>query len=119
MSFNIYDRSSADDCGTMKQSIRSHWIKYYPQGSCSTTAQLQTIEGALNKALRSTDGVCTTTCLKLDHGGAWAGYLVIGQNQADVENAPCGSDETYSTCRSGGNNDLPKGISKDTGHYSS
>ena len=49
-------------------------------GNCDTTAELETISGAIEHHLKTVENgqLCSTDCLDLTHGGTWNGFLLIG-----------------------------------------
>ncbi|CCE73035.1 Piso0_000046 [Millerozyma farinosa CBS 7064] len=78
------------------------------QGSCSTSAELDIIGGALEKWLRDeNDGeICAFQCVKGTHGGAYNGYWSFGTDYNFVKNTVCGTGTmTFESCDSGGNGD--------------
>ncbi|OJJ94818.1 hypothetical protein ASPACDRAFT_48512 [Aspergillus aculeatus ATCC 16872] len=69
-------------CATIAASIDGWSYEYYATGrNCDTTAQQETIHGALYHYLTTVDNdkVCGTQCLSLDHGGTYEGYLKLGK----------------------------------------
>ena len=87
---------------------------YVPaERTCKATAQTANIEGAITKALRENKHICSAANIYLSHGGNWDGYLVVGNDISDLSRTYCGSRVTFTTCSPGGNNDLPRGVSKD------
>ncbi|KAF2502903.1 hypothetical protein BU16DRAFT_521551 [Lophium mytilinum] len=85
------------------------WQVYGEGGdNCDSTAQLETIAGAMNKFLSSqNDSICGVKCIKMDHGGTWRGYVTIGTAGEDLTSYHCGSSFSFGSCDSGGNGDSP------------
>ncbi|KAL2864330.1 uncharacterized protein BJX67DRAFT_383804 [Aspergillus lucknowensis] len=82
---------------------------YYATGPhCDTTAEEEILAGALNKYLKAVADyrIYGTTCLRLDHGGAWRGWLMVGKPTRFDYGAYCGPDLHLADCSSGGNNDI-------------
>ncbi|KAK4504973.1 hypothetical protein PRZ48_002936 [Zasmidium cellare] len=105
----LYNKANSDfacseETGAYKE------LKYKFQaygGDCSTTAQKDTIKGAIENHLKTVDGgkVCGTECLKLDHGGKWNAYLLLGPVKTFDSTKYCGPDLDFSKCSSGGKAD--------------
>ena len=75
--------SDAKECNTVhtgSTNDKVHWEVYAEGGQhCDTSAQLDTIAGAMKKYLSSQHGnICGVKCIKLDHGGTWRGYVTLG-----------------------------------------
>ncbi|GAA5929932.1 uncharacterized protein JCM15063_004668 [Sporobolomyces koalae] len=100
--------SDNHDCRPHTGNIDGVYFKFYATGrNCDTTAQTDTIRGALYEFIEGTgqkDQMCGTYCIKLTHKGTYAGYLMIGGDQGEVNNEYCGSKENFTVCRSGGKN---------------
>ena len=114
MSTSSRKASASNDCGPKYGQVGSLYYIYRAEGECATTAILQTIEGALNRHIENNNG-CPSQCIRLDHGGNWVGYLAMGNTASIVNRVRCDSSGTFAHCDSGGNNNLPDGISKDDG----
>ncbi|CAI7636234.1 hypothetical protein N7533_013687 [Penicillium manginii] len=98
----------------MAKSLASTIKELSDQGSCDTmrgtyqSMSWATIAGAVKKYLDDTNGnkLCGTECLRMDHGGTWDGWLKIGPTANFKSNAYCGPSLSFSSCLSGGNNDI-------------
>ncbi|WZH42128.1 uncharacterized protein QYS62_003096 [Fusarium acuminatum] len=74
---------------------------------CDTTAQQETIAGALEHHFKKHGTkMCGTQCLDLTHGGTWNGYLAIGPAKSFDHKSYCGPELSFNNCDSGGKNDL-------------
>ncbi|KAJ5192809.1 hypothetical protein N7449_008951 [Penicillium cf. viridicatum] len=84
------------------------WVYHSSGRNCDTTAQQATIAGAIKEDLNDVNGnkLCGTECLRMDHGGTWDRWLKIGPTANFKSNAYCGPSLTFSSCLSGGNNDI-------------
>ncbi|KAJ5876507.1 uncharacterized protein N7529_002091 [Penicillium soppii] len=105
----IKELSNQHDCRVMSGSINGISWSYHSMGAhCDTTAQLDTIAGAIKKYLDKSEHykVCGTQCLRLEHGGTWNGWLKFGPASGFNKNAYCGPGLSFSGCISGGNNGL-------------
>lgn len=101
--------SDQSSCNVMHGTYESmSWVYYSSGRNCDTTAQQATIAGAIRKYLDNTDGnkLCGTECLRMDHGGTRDGWSKIGPTANFKSNAYCGPAPTFSSCLSGGNNDI-------------
>ncbi|KAK6821810.1 hypothetical protein PG987_014635 [Apiospora arundinis] len=85
-----------------------HWQVYAEGGkTCDTTAQLDTIAGAMNKYLSSQHGnICGVKCIKMDHGGTWRGYVTLGSTSENLDTFHCGESFKFGDCAKGGNKDI-------------
>ncbi|KAH9824565.1 hypothetical protein Tdes44962_MAKER04385 [Teratosphaeria destructans] len=76
------------------------------KGNCHTTAQRETIEGAIEHYMDKEvpDSVCGVQCMKLTHGGNWQGYVVWGAPDYDWKKYldMCATVNTLGHCESGG-----------------
>lgn len=99
--------SNANDCNAHSGSIDGVTWKVYATGrSCDTTAQLNTIQGAVTKYLeKQNKNVCGVHCLKLTHGGTYAGYVTIAPAGTSLNSYYCGGFSSFGNCVSGGDND--------------
>ncbi|KAJ5139200.1 uncharacterized protein N7515_004048 [Penicillium bovifimosum] len=105
----IKELSNQHDCRVMSGLIDGISWSYHSTGAhCDTTAQLDTIAGAIKKYPDKSEHykVCGTQCLRLDHGGTWNGWLKFGPAEGFNKNAYCGPGLSFSGCISGGNNDI-------------
>ncbi|KAF2168103.1 hypothetical protein M409DRAFT_53420 [Zasmidium cellare ATCC 36951] len=102
----MYDRAHSDfACNVETGAYRELQFKFQAYGGdCSTTAQRDTIKGGIENHLKTVDGgkICATECLKLDHGGSCAGYLLVGPVKSFDSTKYCGPDLDFSGCSSGG-----------------
>lgn len=105
----IKELSDQGSCNTMRGTYESlSWVYHSSGRNCDTTAQQATIAGAIKKYLDDVNGnkLCGTECLRMDHGGTWDGWLKLGPTANFKSNAYCGPSLTFSSCLSGGNNDI-------------
>ncbi|KAE8152877.1 hypothetical protein BDV25DRAFT_127634 [Aspergillus avenaceus] len=105
----IKELSSEGNCNSMTGSFEGLKWTYHSSGrNCDTTAQHDTIAGAIKKYLTEVEHskVCGTQCLRLDHGGTWDGWLKLGPIHSFNDKAYCGPSLTFQSCLSGGNNDI-------------
>jgi len=104
--------SSNDGCKVHSGAIDDvHWRVYATgkngkQSDCGTTAQVNTIAGAIDEYLRDVDkDVCGVHCLKMTHGGTWAGYVTLAPAGLPLDNYYCGSAYSFGDCVHGGKKD--------------
>lgn len=100
--------SSNSDCSTHTGSIDNVQYSVYATGrNCDTTAQLNTIQGALNHFISSVDDdeICGVQCLRLTHGVTWTGYVLMGDTTYNLNNDICDFTGSFGTCASGGDGD--------------
>lgn len=109
---DIYDRVKTKNCNPIINNVDGYWYKYHAEDSCDTTAIIQTLEGALTKALMDEKRTCNPKCI-----GKWKCYLLLGTDYETIRDGECGKSEEQTYCGGVGNNDLPPEISKDTGEY--
>ena len=105
----IKELSDQGSCNTMRGTYESlSWVYYSSGRNCDTTAQHDTIAGAIKKYLADTNGnkLCGTECLRMDHGDTWDGWLKLGPTASFKSDAYCGPSLSFSSCLSGGNNDI-------------
>ncbi|RAH75714.1 uncharacterized protein BO66DRAFT_387541 [Aspergillus aculeatinus CBS 121060] len=103
----IWAQSHEKSCATSSGTIDGWSYEYYATGrNCDTTAQQETIHGALYHYLTTVDkdNVCGTQCLSLDHGGSYEGYLKLGKAANFDSSAYCGPLLSFVHCASGGVN---------------
>lgn len=100
--------SKANDCTEHTGAIDGvHWSVYAEGRNCDTTAQLDTIAGAIAVYLRKQNSsVCGTHCIRMDHGGTWNGYVTLAPAGQNIDNFYCGRAYTFGQCGSGGNGDI-------------
>ena len=100
--------SDARDCNEHNGSIDSVNYRATATGDgCNTTAQLDTIQGALLVYFRTLQSkVCGVSCLRLTHGGTGTGYLTLAPEGTGVSGYYCGDANFYGACVSGGNRNL-------------
>jgi hypothetical protein len=103
----LKNNSDAKDCTTHTASIDNvHWKVYATGASCDTTAQVRTIQGAVNKYIDKLDGeVCGVHCLKVTHGGTYAGFVTIAPKGTPLDGYYCGHSNRFGNCVSGGEDD--------------
>lgn len=104
--------SSNDGCKVHSGAIDDvHWRVYATgkngkQTNCGTTAQVTTIAGAIDAYLRDVDkDVCGVHCLRMTHGGTWAGYVSLAPAGLPVDNYYCGPAYSFGNCVHGGKKD--------------
>lgn len=99
--------SNAHDCSEHSGSIDGVTWKVYATGrNCDTTAQLDTIQGAVTKYLeKQNKNVCGVHCLKLSHGGTFTGYVTLAPAGTSLDGYYCGQYNSFGDCVSGGKND--------------
>ena len=105
----IKELSDQGSCNQMSGTYENLRWSYYSSGrNCDTTAQHDTIAGAIKKYLTTVENnkVCGTQCLRMDHGGTWDGWLKLGPVNGFNDNAYCGPSLSFSSCVSGGDNDI-------------
>ncbi|KAH1898216.1 hypothetical protein KXV57_009713 [Aspergillus fumigatus] len=105
----IKDLSNGENCNAMHGTFEGLKWTYYSTGrNCDTTAQHDTIAGAIKKYLNNVEhnDICGTQCLRMDHGGTWDGWLKLGPVGSFNENAYCGPSLSVDSCLSEGNNDI-------------
>ncbi|KAJ7048479.1 hypothetical protein C8F01DRAFT_1239612 [Mycena amicta] len=73
---------------------------------CGTTAELETIRGAIDEALKTNvDGKCKKVCLQMTHSGTWHGYFSF--TPAGGPAPPDCGDNNYGSCHSYGKQSDP------------
>lgn len=99
--------SDANDCTEHSASIDGvNWKVYASGNNCDTTAQLNTIQGAVTKYLEAqNNNICGVHCLKLSHGGTYTGYVTIAPAGTSLDSFYCGEYSSFGNCVSGGKND--------------
>ncbi|KAH8424308.1 uncharacterized protein LDX57_002060 [Aspergillus melleus] len=105
----IKDLSDSHNCGVIDGTYRDIRYEFYATGRhCDTTSQQKTIAGAINKYIHKVDNgrLCHTECLRITHGGTYAGWLKVGPKNSFKANAYCGVHLNFDHCISGGNNDI-------------
>jgi len=101
---NILSSSSNHDCTLHSSSLDSVTWEWFATGSnCDTTAQADTIQGGLQDYLANTGNqVCGVSCIKVTHGGTYAGYVTLAAPGYDPSYYYCGSGDTFGNCVDGG-----------------
>jgi hypothetical protein len=105
----IKDQANQKSCGTVSGSVNDVSYKYYAAGqNCDTTAEQQTIAGAIEHHLKYKNNgqLCDTECLDLTHSGSWNGHLLIGLSGSFASNAYCGPSLSFDNCDNGGKADF-------------
>ncbi|KAK7961257.1 hypothetical protein PG988_012471 [Apiospora saccharicola] len=99
--------SDAHDCSSHVSAYDSVNIEFHATGRhCDTTAQWNTIQGAIKKFINGLDDTdCGVSCLKLTHGGTWAGYVTFAPKGTDPSHYHCGAADEWNGCGSGGEKD--------------
>ncbi|KAE8155251.1 hypothetical protein BDV25DRAFT_134998 [Aspergillus avenaceus] len=101
--------SDQHNCAHSTGTIDNIRYDYYASGrNCDTTAQINTIAGAIYKYIDKIEhgNICGTQCVRLDHGGTWKGWLRMGHASSYNDKAYCGPGLNFDSCISGGNNDI-------------
>lgn len=102
----LYTKSDKRDCHPEEFHNAEYQYAVRTKGSCHTTAQRPTIEGAMDHWIDEElpPSVCGVHCLKLTHGGNWQGYVVFGAGTYDWEKYldQCTSVSKLGQCESGG-----------------
>lgn len=108
----IVNESHDKNCGVVSHDANQGGVvmRYIYSASgrdCDTTAQKETIDGALDKAYNQYIHLHPkhVWCLDSTHGGNWKGYLLIGPKDAFPSSISCGA-VNIGTCVSGGKNDI-------------
>lgn len=113
----VYTKSQSKSCtdtGVQEwsQDGDTVYYRYHATGrNCDTTAELSTIAGSIEKWFKKENSgkVCGFQCLSLTHGGTWTGYVSVGTNQDLIKYTSCNQNTgSFSSCESGGKNDLTK-----------
>ncbi|KAJ7854106.1 hypothetical protein B0H14DRAFT_2210257, partial [Mycena olivaceomarginata] len=75
----VKGRANAHDCTVHSGTIDGVQLRFYAAGGkCGTTAQENTIRGAIDAFLKeNVGGACHAMCLRMTHGGTWKGYLSL------------------------------------------
>ena len=99
--------SNAHDCKAHEGSIDGVTWRVYATGRhCDTTAQLNTIQGAVTKYLEKQNrNVCGVHCLKLSHGGTYTGYVTLAPAGNKLDSYYCGPFSSFGNCITGGDKD--------------
>ncbi|KAK1144914.1 hypothetical protein N8T08_004629 [Aspergillus melleus] len=101
--------SDQHNCAHDSGTINNIRYDYYASGrNCDTTAQINTIAGAIYKYIDKIEHgkICGTQCVRLDHHGTWKGWLRMGHASSYNDKAYCGPGLNFDSCVSGGNNDI-------------
>lgn len=105
----VHKQSEDHNCGIVHHTQNKMRFTYTSSGrNCDTTAQQETIQGALDKAYRNYvhndyNGIW---CMDLTHGGNWVGYLLVGPDGPELwNNLSCGNNNS-GRCVKGGKNDV-------------
>lgn len=104
----VKGNSDANDCTAHSGSVdKVHWTVFANGSHCDTTAQLNTIAGAIANYMRAQDSkVCGVHCIKLTHGGTWQGYISLAANGENLDTYYCGSAFSFGNCGSDGESDV-------------
>ncbi|KAK4611667.1 hypothetical protein CLAFUW4_13366 [Fulvia fulva] len=98
----IKDASTRHDCDVTTGSHAGISWKYQANGGshCDTTAQEKTIRHAIQHHLEDMDAkvLCAQECMKMDHGGKWKGWLLIGPSDGFNEDVYCGPELDFGRC---------------------
>ncbi|PYH82647.1 hypothetical protein BO82DRAFT_353611 [Aspergillus uvarum CBS 121591] len=103
----IIGQSEQKSCAKITGSLNGWQYEYYGTGrNCDTTAQRETIHGALYHYFSSVESnmTCGTQCLSLNHGGPYNGYLKFGKAESFDASAYCGQGLPFAARATGGNN---------------
>ena len=73
----VYDRSQRNDYSAVIGHTDDVSCKFLQSGTYKTTAQLQTTDGVISKALKNNKHICSSACAYLSHGNNQEG-LAIG-----------------------------------------
>ncbi|CCF58605.1 hypothetical protein KAFR_0F00115 [Kazachstania africana CBS 2517] len=106
----INDYSIKKQCGLMIGTSGEMKYAYSTTSkNCDTTAEKDTIQGALDKAFEKyiVNNLNAVWCMELSHGGSWKGYALVGHGESWPSYIWCGSGNK-NTCASGGKNDVIK-----------
>ncbi|KAJ7051285.1 hypothetical protein C8F01DRAFT_1237185 [Mycena amicta] len=97
------------DCSVHTGAIDGVQFRYDATGNgnlCGTTAELETIRGAIDEALKTNvDGKCKKVCLQMTHSGTWHGYFSF--TPAGGPAPPDCGDNNYGSCHSYGKQSDP------------
>jgi hypothetical protein len=100
----IKSRSDHKNCGIITGVVDEISFSYSATGKgCDTTAQRDTIQGALKQALRlpGKDSIYPTMCFRLSHGaGSWNGFLSVGPTKLYNTASKCDGRLRFDTCAS-------------------
>ena len=100
--------SDRKDCSEHSGSIDGVTWKVYATGrNCDTTAQIDTIRGAISNYLQSVnESVCGVHCLKMSHGGTYNGFVTLAPAGTPLDGFYCGQSMSFGDCVSGGERDV-------------
>ncbi|KAI0975625.1 hypothetical protein F4678DRAFT_275886 [Xylaria arbuscula] len=107
----LFADAAANDCTLHTGSIDNLFYEVYATttgGDCSSTAQVDTIEGGLNNAIGTVFGptdaqLCGSQCIKVSHGGTWTGWVSISTDQTALQGFVCDDTVALPTTGSCGN----------------
>lgn len=105
----IRSAAANQSCGKFTGTYLNVKYRYQANGkNCDTTAEQDTIAGAIDHHLKTVDNneLCATECLDLTHGGTWDGYLLIGPGDSFEDSMYCGPTLDFDNCSSGGKGDF-------------
>jgi hypothetical protein len=100
--------SDNNDCTAHTGAIDNvHWKVYATGRNCDTSAQLDTIRGAITVYLEEQNNeICGASCIKVTHGGTYAGFVAIAPAGTSLDSYHCGQSYTFGNCVSGGEDDV-------------
>lgn len=102
----VYTKSQSRTCTPQEFDNVNYQYAVRAKGNCYTTAQRETIEGAIDHYIDENfdTRMCGVQCMKLTHGGNWQGYVVFGKPDYDWRYYldMCASVSKLGHCESGG-----------------
>lgn len=102
----VYTASQNRKCTAQEFDNSNYQYAVRAKGNCHTTAQRNTIEGAIDHYIDTQipESACGVRCMKLTHGGNWQGYVVFGAPTYDWEKYldQCAAVSKLGHCTSGG-----------------
>ncbi|KAL4937046.1 hypothetical protein BDV06DRAFT_227326 [Aspergillus oleicola] len=101
-STQIHDCSKAHLCNMITGKVNGWPCKYYATGrNCDTTAGAWKIAGATWEDLGESMTKCfpeKVSCIRLDHGGTWRGWLWVGLTKGFDDTARCEKKMNFDEC---------------------
>ena len=102
----VYSKSQDRTCTPEEFDNVNYQYAVRAMGNCHTTAQRETIEGAIDHYISENfdDSVCGVQCMRLTHGRDWQGYVVFGKPDYDWKRYlnMCATVTKIGHCESGG-----------------